>query len=263
MCHFDKATGEAYHPEGETNVARLLALIESGSIGEVSATAAADACAPPVSDTEVLRAIAWFTRPSAAFWSQHCFTRWWCCPTTARSRRRRQRSRRAAHGGPHVRIELRGTPPTLFYLIANESLRLLMNALSPAGAVRPVHRMPERPPQYSGSPPSAGPARRSSQFSLAAVTTSFLDQGYPDSELPVAPRGLALTPKHYQLSALAWMQQREALPGGINSLLWEERRFCDGPRTAAEDGLGAEQKRARTEGEFRASEASARRRRGG
>ena len=42
------------------------------------------------------------------------------------------------------------------------------------------------------------------------------------------PRGVALPLKRYQAQALAWMQDMEELPRGINGLFWEERAFGDG-----------------------------------
>lgn len=52
--------------------------------------------------------------------------------------------------------------------------------------------------------------------------------GYSQPE--TQPDGIAdhITLLPYQLQSLQWMMDMESLPGGLNSLFWEERAWLDG-----------------------------------
>ena len=111
----------------------------------------------------------------------------------------------------------------LLYLVAHPSIRVLLSRLTPpagGGIVQPLDALPSYPQCFL----SHGGAN-ASPFSLEGVLKACEHRGYREA---AQPRGVALGLKRYQAQALAWMQDMEALPRGINGLFWEERAFGDG-----------------------------------
>ena len=111
----------------------------------------------------------------------------------------------------------------LLYLVAHPSIRVLLSRLTPpagGGIVQPLDALPSYPQCFL----SHGGAN-ASPFSLEGVLKACEHRGYREA---AQPRGVALPLKRYQAQALAWMQDMEELPRGINSLFWEERAFGDG-----------------------------------
>ena len=111
----------------------------------------------------------------------------------------------------------------LLYLCAHPSIRVLLSRLTPpagGGIVQPIDALPSYPQCFL----SHGGAN-ASPFSLEGVLKACEHRGYREA---AQPRGVALRLKRYQAQALAWMQDMERLPRGINGLFWEERAFGDG-----------------------------------
>ena len=111
----------------------------------------------------------------------------------------------------------------LLYLCAHPSIRVLLSRLTPpagGGIMQPLDALPSYPQCFL----SHGGAN-ASPFSLEGVLKACEHRGYREA---AQPRGVALQLKRYQAQALAWMQDMEGLPRGINGLFWEERAFGDG-----------------------------------
>jgi len=110
----------------------------------------------------------------------------------------------------------------LLYMIAHPSIRVLMSLLHPPHGATPsgIAALPAYPPTFR-----CHGGANSAPFTLEGVIKSVEHLGYREEPQPA---GLALQLKQYQRQALAWMLDMESLPGGINSLFWEERPFADG-----------------------------------
>ena len=69
------------------------------------------------------------------------------------------------------------------------------------------------------------------RFTLEGVLKSQEHSGYPEisPQIYAALEGqLSKTLKEYQNQCVNWMLQQEKLPGGLNSLFWEERQWAPG-----------------------------------
>eukprot|EP00941_MAST-03F_sp_MAST-3F-sp1_P005034 g5034.t1 len=134
-----------------------------------------------------------------------------------------------------------------FYLIANPSLTTMMKYLIPCEAVKRVHRLPSYPQTFvsdSKKDTCDDSVEGNSIISLSSSPGNIIDLTGSDSKYTIPnllqahehqgyrvskqPPHLKLTMKQYQLQTLAWMQDQESLPGGLNSLFWEEHTWKDG-----------------------------------
>lgn len=123
----------------------------------------------------------------------------------------------------HLRLELRVyATRLLFYMIADESVRTVIEGLTPAGTRTPCAVGPPcvEPPLFAHTK-DANPT----PFTIESVMRAAEHTGGPEAD---EPAGLALRMFPYQLQALHWMLHMENLEDGINSLFWERRAFADG-----------------------------------
>ena len=65
-------------------------------------------------------------------------------------------------------------------------------------------------------------------FTLPGVIRSCVSTGYVREA--IQPETIKLSMLHYQRQSLAWMQDMENAPRGLNSFLWEERTWIGGER---------------------------------
>lgn len=122
------------------------------------------------------------------------------------------------------RVELRVyATRLLFYLIADESVKTVVDSLDPA---TPVAFRACEPSSYRADPLFVNPSPHASPFSLESVMRSSEHPGGPEIER--VPETLKLEMYPYQKQALSWMLGMERLRGGVNSLFWEKRSFVDG-----------------------------------
>ena len=103
-----------------------------------------------------------------------------------------------------------------------------MHTLQVTGPLRPVMSLPQYTPTFKFKDEEAlGPCASNSDFpfTLPGILLSAVNHGYAMGE---QPPGLALTLFPFQLQTLKWMQDRESIPGGLNSLFWERREWAGG-----------------------------------
>ena len=95
----------------------------------------------------------------------------------------------------------------LFYLIADDAVRTVLNGVAPAAAV--VRR--DAPPATEDLFVTSG-AASAAPFTLEGVMRSAEHCGGPEDPQPA---GVALAMKPYQLQALRWMRSMERLDRGL------------------------------------------------
>ncbi|KAK7254945.1 putative tubulin polyglutamylase [Aureococcus anophagefferens] len=122
-------------------------------------------------------------------------------------------------GGLDVEVRVYATR-LLFYLIADDAVKAVLNHIAPAGAV--LRR--EAPPPTADLFVTSG-AAAAAPFTLEGVMRSAEHCGGPEDAQPAE---IALPMKPYQLMALRWMRSMEELDRGLNGLFWERRDFVDG-----------------------------------
>ena len=128
----------------------------------------------------------------------------------------------ARDGGGAVAYEIRVyATRLLFYLIADDAVRALVNALAPAAGVKRRAAPPPSQRLFATSRDGA----TAPPFTLDGVMRSAEHCGGPEAPQPAA---IALEMKPYQKQALAWMVDMETVDGGVNALFWETRDFADG-----------------------------------
>ncbi|XXQ29804.1 RING-type domain-containing protein [Plasmodiophora brassicae] len=108
----------------------------------------------------------------------------------------------------------------VFYLIAFDPLKTVMEALTAPATfvVDPLHKWPTYDACFKSTTSTTDP------FTLPALLAAHEDQGYAMTE---QPPGLDMQMMDYQLQTLRWMQDRETIPRGLNSMFWEKRRWSD------------------------------------
>jgi len=116
----------------------------------------------------------------------------------------------------------------LFELIADDAIKTVVEALTPAGARTDPAPLPQHPPVYVSHAPSAAAA--GDAFTLAGLLKRHEHRGYAayTGPLPAATvrPGLQLLP--YQQQTVQWMLDHERDPAGLNGSLWGEFRWADG-----------------------------------
>ena len=123
--------------------------------------------------------------------------------------------------GPTFTVTIRTyATRALFYLIADESTKVVLNGLTTlAGPVTPCAAPPHQLDLFATSAQQANAA----PFTLEAATRSAEHTGCAEDP---QPSRIALPMKPYQLQAIRWMREMERLD--LNALFWERRAFADG-----------------------------------
>ena len=111
----------------------------------------------------------------------------------------------------------------VFYLIAFDPIRYVMDVLDHgAKVIDPISEQKEYPHVFTTKREREKPTDFS--YTLPGL---LKDQEHPGYRSIEQPKGIALNLKDYQRQTIAWMEDQESLPGGLNSLFWEKREWLD------------------------------------
>ena len=123
----------------------------------------------------------------------------------------------------------------LFYLIADDGIKLIVASLDPATAnvVQALEPQPTHPVVFSSTfEAETKAALHAYEFTLAGLLKSCENVGYAEA---AQPSGITFTLKQYQLMGCQFMADLEGSKRGVNGKLWEERAWSvETPRSNQE-----------------------------